>query len=150
MIQKVEANPVAYCTVRAVLVLLPMGGSSIPQHQHVSQLPFLTPQMKWESYEHNLALQEHDNISGALKYKFTDTTCFLVLFSLQSNNISPGCCLLPISQLTITLLLKVESPLHLFSFTLQGDTSNNFPYGEWSAMKGFYLLLADQFILSEA
>jgi len=43
MIQKVEANPTVYCTIKAALVLLPIGGSSIPQHRHVSQLPFSTP-----------------------------------------------------------------------------------------------------------
>jgi hypothetical protein len=43
MIQKGEANPIVYCTVKAVLLLLPIGGSSTPQHQHISQLPFSTP-----------------------------------------------------------------------------------------------------------
>jgi len=36
MLQKVEANPTVYCTVKAVLVLLLTRGSSTPQHQHVS------------------------------------------------------------------------------------------------------------------
>jgi len=43
MIQKVEANPTVHCTIKAVLVLLPIGGSSTPQHRHISQRPFSTP-----------------------------------------------------------------------------------------------------------
>jgi len=54
----------------AGILLSPSVGGSSTTPRDVSHLPFSTPQMRWESWEHGLALREHENISGASQYEF--------------------------------------------------------------------------------